>query len=241
MLALLSACSTLHAAPGAARAVVPPRAVSPLMASWTAADMKSKRLKLPEEVRTHPRLIDDRTALVGHPPCSSTPFSPTRLASRVRADEAAARHRDGDCAPLQRDGRDVEGDRRSNRQGPAPVERGRRAEAQLWQGHGRLCYEVRTHTHIRVLVCSPGAFRVRVPLSVPHSAPHPVLTACVPRAYHMHAICSPEPGTPAPTPHTQHPLGRDIPVETVVARYSGQLYSMPEFEAALFEDSTSGD
>ena len=52
MLALLSACSTLHAAPGAARAVVPPRAVSPLMASWTAADMRSKPLKLPEEVRT---------------------------------------------------------------------------------------------------------------------------------------------------------------------------------------------
>ena len=51
MLALLSACSTLHAAPRAARAVVPPRAVSPLMASWTAADMKSKRLRLPEEVR----------------------------------------------------------------------------------------------------------------------------------------------------------------------------------------------
>ena len=95
----------------------------------------------------------------------------------------------------------------------------------------------RTHTS----VCSCAAFRVRVPLSVPHSAPHPVLTACVPRAYHMHAICSPEPGTPAPTPHTQHPLGRDIPVETVVARYSGQLYSMPEFEAALFEDTTSGD
>ena len=65
MLALLSACSTLHAAPGAARAVVPPRAVSPLMASWTAADMKSKRLKLPEEVRTHPRLIDDRTCISG--------------------------------------------------------------------------------------------------------------------------------------------------------------------------------
>ena len=52
MLALLSAVSTLRAAPGAARALVPPRAVAPLMASWTTADMKSKRLKLPEEVRT---------------------------------------------------------------------------------------------------------------------------------------------------------------------------------------------
>ena len=53
MLALLSACSALRAAPGAARSVVPPRAVSPLMASWTADDMKFKRLKLPEEVHTH--------------------------------------------------------------------------------------------------------------------------------------------------------------------------------------------
>ena len=53
MLALLSACSALRAAPGAARSVVPPRAVSPLMASWTADDMKFKRLKLPEEVRMH--------------------------------------------------------------------------------------------------------------------------------------------------------------------------------------------
>ena len=53
MIALLSACSALRAAPGAARAVVPPRAVSPLMASWTADDMKFKWLKLPEEVRTH--------------------------------------------------------------------------------------------------------------------------------------------------------------------------------------------
>jgi len=52
--ALLSAC-TFCAPPRAARAVVPPRAVSPLMASWTAADMKMKRLKLPEEVRTHAR------------------------------------------------------------------------------------------------------------------------------------------------------------------------------------------
>ena len=60
----------------------------------------------------------------------------------------------------------------------------------------------RTHTS----VCSCAAFRVRVPLSVPHSAPHPVLTACIPRAYHMPDICSPEPGTPGPTPHTQHPL-----------------------------------
>ena len=53
MLALLSACSALRAAPGAARSVVPPRAVSPLMASWTADDMKFKRLKLPEEVRAY--------------------------------------------------------------------------------------------------------------------------------------------------------------------------------------------
>ena len=53
MLALLSACSALRAAPGAARSVVPPRAVSPLMASWTADDMKFKRLKLPKEVSTH--------------------------------------------------------------------------------------------------------------------------------------------------------------------------------------------
>ena len=52
MLALFSACSTLRAAPGAARALVPPRALAPLMASWTTADMMSKRLKLPEEVRT---------------------------------------------------------------------------------------------------------------------------------------------------------------------------------------------
>ena len=46
-------------------------------------------------------------------------------------------------------------------------------------------------------------------------------------------------------PDTKHPtpgaVGRDIPVETVVARYSGQLYSMPEFEDALFEKTTTGD
>ena len=50
LLELLSACSAFRAAPGTARAVVPLRAPLPLMASWTAADMKSKRLKLPEEV-----------------------------------------------------------------------------------------------------------------------------------------------------------------------------------------------
>ena len=34
---------------------------------------------------------------------------------------------------------------------------------------------------------------------------------------------------------------RDIPVGTVVARYNGKLYSLPEFEQALIDESTSGD
>ena len=64
LLELLSACSAFRAAPGTARAVVPLRAPLPLMASWTAADMKSKRLKLPEEVRTP----HQTTALADRPP-----------------------------------------------------------------------------------------------------------------------------------------------------------------------------
>eukprot|EP00320_Phaeocystis_rex_P019516 CAMPEP_0119090286 /NCGR_PEP_ID=MMETSP1178-20130426/152077_1 /TAXON_ID=33656 /ORGANISM="unid sp, Strain CCMP2000" /LENGTH=173 /DNA_ID=CAMNT_0007073693 /DNA_START=58 /DNA_END=579 /DNA_ORIENTATION=+ len=34
---------------------------------------------------------------------------------------------------------------------------------------------------------------------------------------------------------------RDIPVETVVARYTGRLYSMPEFEEAVDKGATTGD
>ena len=41
-------------------------------------------------------------------------------------------------------------------------------------------------------------------------------------------------------PHART-LDRDIPVETVVARYSGRLYSMPEFEDALYAETTTGD
>ena len=45
-----------------------------------------------------------------------------------------------------------------------------------------------------------------------------------------------------PTPKSDAgAIGRDIPVETVVARYSGQLYSLPEFEQALVEETTTGD
>ena len=41
--------------------------------------------------------------------------------------------------------------------------------------------------------------------------------------------------------HATGAIGRDIPVETVVARDSGQLYSLPEFEQALAEETTTGD
>ena len=34
---------------------------------------------------------------------------------------------------------------------------------------------------------------------------------------------------------------RDIPVETVVSRYTGQLYSLPEFEEAIYQGVTTGD
>jgi hypothetical protein len=34
---------------------------------------------------------------------------------------------------------------------------------------------------------------------------------------------------------------RNIPVETVLSRYSGQLYSVAEFEQALLADETTGD
>lgn len=41
--------------------------------------------------------------------------------------------------------------------------------------------------------------------------------------------------------HLRPTVRRDIPVETVVARYTGRLYSMPEFEDALVEEATTGD
>ena len=73
-----------------------------------------------------------------------------------------------------------------------------------------------------------------------HTRLHPAC-ACPsrPRAVRRAASCMTyAPDTKHPTPGA---VGRDIPVETVVARYSGQLYSMPEFEDALFEKTTTGD